>query len=891
MELSLSQDYKCLVKGLNTWELPSDLIPSELLIISEASFPVLVNKNYQVLIAASHYGQGRIVVLSHEGYLKDAKMAPFLQNAVKWLGHCEGYTVGVHTSVECLASMLCDTGIDVQNVHHFQDSLRVFCTDAFDSTYAKQLIQFVKNGGGLLIGGNAWQWAKEHGHKVLGDFPGNHVTSVAGIYFTETQADASSLKFYTKIPKTPILVKFGEEISQDQHQLLDGISKLDLSECGILSPLLVHGALAFPLGLHPNFACAVAGARYGRGRVIVLSQEGLLFSSKLFPFLINAVHWLKGDQTGRIGVIPECENLFHKLTDNGMKCSLESNLTADMSVYCCIAYDDSKAKQILEFVAEGGGLLIGGQAWSWSQQNPTKCVLTGFAGNHILNPFGISILSQGVKKGLLFDCPEPGQKSYHFRLAMANFFEEVKNKSGKFLRHWQGKLIKDYSAFLWISTRETPIYDSVHRMLMKVIKKTKLPIVNSHEPFFKYFCKSILLCLASELAYVRMDFASEIYKSGDPTSIFHSYSSAASVNKEMNLTSHSKNGSLVQIGCHSDDLTVYNKTARAPVVVYQQYLDKPYNSISSLWGGLLYIIVPHGCSLGNTSVNFTGAVPAPYFILGKTSVEEWKNSIRHYPVPWGELQAESIILTVPAEKLQHLENPEPVLHLWNEMTEAIAKLGGKTSPFPRHERIVTDVQISTGWMHSGYPIMGHLDIVDCLLSEDKIRKNGLWVPLQELGRNQQCNAWEFPHHTTDATCNIWTVYVHETVLNISRNDAHPALKPKERQKRLEEYQKNGASLSKWYGWTALETYLQLQEAFGWEPFIQVFKKYQQLSGVPGDNDSKMNVWVIKFSEQVQKNLVPFFKAWGWSVQKEVAATIAHLPEWKENPMKMYCHEN
>uniref|UniRef100_A0A4X2M948 Peptidase M60 domain-containing protein n=1 Tax=Vombatus ursinus TaxID=29139 RepID=A0A4X2M948_VOMUR len=915
MEQNLSHDYKCLVKGLNTWELPSDLIPSELLIISEASFPVLVNKNYQVLIAASHYGQGRIVVLSHEGYLHDAKMAPFLHNAVKWLGHCEGYTVGVHKSVKCLASILSNTGIDVQNVDHFQDSVKVFCIDALDSTYAKHLIQFVKNGGGLLIGGHAWQWAKEHGHKVLGGFPGNHVTSVAGIYFTETQADTSSLKFYPKIPKIPIMVKFGKEIFQDQHQLLDGITKLDLSECGILSQLLVHGPLAFPIGLHPNFACAVAGARYGRGRVIVLSQEGLLFSSKLCLFLINAVRWLKGDQTGRIGVTPECENLFHKLIDNGMNCSLESNLTADMSVYCCIAYNDSKAKQILEFVAEGGGLLIGGQAWAWSQQNPTKSVLTGFAGNHILNPFGISILSQCVKKGLLFDCPGPGQRSYHFRLAMANFFEELKNKSGKFLRHWQGKLIKDYSAFLWISMGETPIYDSVHRMLKKVIKKTKLPVVDSHQPFFKYFCKSILLCMASELAYARTDFASEIYRSRHTTSILHSYSSAASINMGMNLTSgdiwkstglylpegctlnikipHSACFSKlkVQIGCHSDDLSMYNKTVRAPVVVYQRYLDKPYNSISSLWGGLVYIIVPHGCSLGNTSVTFTGAVPAPYFILGKTSVEEWKNSIRHHAVPWGELQAENIVLTVPAEKLQHLENPEPVLHLWNEMTQAIAKLGGRTSPFPRRERIVTDVQISTGWMHSGYPIMGHLDVVDCLLSEDNIRKNGLWGPIQELGHNQQCNTWEFPNHTTNATCNLWPVYVHETVLDISRNVAHPALRPKERQERIEEYLKNGASLSKWYGWTALETYLQLQEAFGWESFIQVFKKYQQLSELPGDNDSKMNVWVMKFSEQVQKNLVPFFKAWGWPVQKEVATAIAHLPEWKENPMKMYCHEN
>ena len=80
---------------------------------------------------------------------------------------------------------------------------------------------------------------------------------------------------------------------------------------------------------------------------------------------------------------------------------------------------------------------------------------------------------------------------------------------------------------------------------------------------------------------------------------------------------------------------------------------------------------------------------------------------------------------------------------------------------------------------------------------------------------------------------------------------------------------------------------QLQEAFGWEPFTQLFAEYQTLSDIPKDNTGKMNLWVKKFSERVQKNLAPFFEAWGWPVQKEVAASLACLPKWQENPMQMY----
>lgn len=83
---------------------------------------------------------------------------------------------------------------------------------------------------------------------------------------------------------------------------------------------------------------------------------------------------------------------------------------------------------------------------------------------------------------------------------------------------------------------------------------------------------------------------------------------------------------------------------------------------------------------------------------------------------------------------------------------------------------------------------------------------------------------------------------------------------------------------------------QLQEAFGWDPFIQLFADYQVITKYPSDNAGKMNLWMKKFSEIVQKNLVPFFKAWGWPIQEEVTNSLASLPEWEENPMKEYVRD-
>lgn len=116
---------------------------------------------------------------------------------------------------------------------------------------------------------------------------------------------------------------------------------------------------------------------------------------------------------------------------------------------------------------------------------------------------------------------------------------------------------------------------------------------------------------------------------------------------------------------------------------------------------------------------------------------------------------------------------------------------------------------SSGFLHSGYPIMGRTSIAEGMVDEVTIRSHGIWGVIHELGHNQQKGRWSFLPHTTEALCNLWDVYVHETVLNIHRNQAHPALNPDLRKQRIKNHLAKGAPLSNWVAWTALETYLQV----------------------------------------------------------------------------------
>lgn len=79
--------------------------------------------------------------------------------------------------------------------------------------------------------------------------------------------------------------------------------------------------------------------------------------------------------------------------------------------------------------------------------------------------------------------------------------------------------------------------------------------------------------------------------------------------------------------------------------------------------------------------------------------------------PWGELATDSVILTVPTKSLKNLEDPAPLLQLWDEIMKAVAKLAAQPFPFERPERIVTDVQISSGECSRGVLLVSEAHFV------------------------------------------------------------------------------------------------------------------------------------------------------------------------------------
>ena len=177
--------------------------------------------------------------------------------------------------------------------------------------------------------------------------------------------------------------------------------------------------------------------------------------------------------------------------------------------------------------------------------------------------------------------------------------------------------------------------------------------------------------------------------------------------------------------------------------------------------------------------------------------------------------------------------------------------------------------------------------------------------------------------TGETTCNLWSVRMYEELgaSGINVTD-YMAEKPVEWAARVADYRANKDNvtymqlgMNSWHlpSGSGMETYMQLQQAFGWSFYSTIFTQYSNISdpGRPDDgfneddefishqDDTKTdeddpeaifrraarrNEWVRRASHVADRNLGPFYQAWGFNVTQSVLDEIANLPAWAEDPM-------
>jgi hypothetical protein len=345
----------------------------------------------------------------------------------------------------------------------------------------------------------------------------------------------------------------------------------------------------------------------------------------------------------------------------------------------------------------------------------------------------------------------------------------------------------------------------------------------------------------------------------------------------------------IVVGCHRDSLLRLEKWNRFPVITRTFDLQPGENKIANAFGGQLFIQVRNaGAGAGRkaaqvpvepvkgaSSLSFANAVAMPTYVLGKDTPETWKQSLAASPAPWVTFVAKHAILHVRRSTVAKIADPKPITEWWDKAMELEDDLVALNRFAP--ERVVPDIQISAGFMHSGYPFMCWLNPSEAeIVDLQKLSTKGNWGFFHELGHNHQRTDWTFPGQT-EVTCNLFSLYCMEKLVGLPRGTGHGSLKDLNANmaKRLATPPDMGP-------FEQLSPFIVLINAHGWEPLRATLRSYAQTPAT-GDVPSKQNSFVVRYGQAAKVDVSDFFAKLGYPVTAETKQALKGFPAFTYAP--------
>jgi hypothetical protein len=365
-----------------------------------------------------------------------------------------------------------------------------------------------------------------------------------------------------------------------------------------------------------------------------------------------------------------------------------------------------------------------------------------------------------------------------------------------------------------------------------------------------------------------------------------------------------RRGLRVQIGCHTDNLLTSEDAEewrRFPVLTTSTPVKQSETQIANPFGGLVYVCTPGGAPADRNRIRIEiiGAVEAPFYRLGETTKADWQH-IRQAPAPWGELVCRTVTLSVPSEHLRDLDDPEKLMRIWEKIIDDQDWLAALPKRITHPERLVPDVQISAGYMHSGYPVMCHAnpsarDMVDA----HRLTTDGDWGFFHEYGHNHQRGEWTFAGFG-EVTCNLFALYNMETTAGKKRGEGMPDLTRFLAEKLADPHGANAAD-------HLLAIYLPVLREFGWETLRKTFAEYNKpdtqaeirmkrrnatshsksrraardgTDSEPDKNDEQnKEMFVRLWSKHTKRNLGPYFEKVGFPYTSSMKSRLSSYKPW------------
>jgi len=373
---------------------------------------------------------------------------------------------------------------------------------------------------------------------------------------------------------------------------------------------------------------------------------------------------------------------------------------------------------------------------------------------------------------------------------------------------------------------------------------------------------------------------------------------------------------ILQIGCHTDDLSRKENPKRLPVVV-ERHAVPGQLVVTPQHGGLVYFYVNDvqdppawnnfNDNAGEMQVTIVGALRVAVIGKGSSVLRGWPKSVAGITAPWGEFHGGHVILTLPIEQMRQVKDPASVMEWFDTLYLHYCDLDGRL-PSARKERFVPDVELSRGLAHAGYPIMytaspmrppsqGDIVQLEANLARDAAGQSdgaslatarNTWAFMHELGHNFQREDYTF-EGTLEVTNNIFVLYASDKmdlkhVMDhvVNGPGGHYGSRRLGFSKSLD-YMASGAKFDDWKKdqCLALYFYTELIDEFGWDALKRMFRVYWSLPSDqrPRNNDEKRDLFLIVMSRCTNCNLAPFMDRWGIPISLKARAAVSRLRPW------------
>jgi len=735
------------------------------------------------------------------------------------------------------------------------------------------------------------------------------------LYTTQSYASTCGVLLFLGIHLTLVNYSFAALTEQAQNlrsTLLKDVQAIESS--GIPGVLLCDGGNSTPLvmGKLGKAAMPVAvAAQYEKGRVVALGHPDF-FSASSFKkgdtgtFMRNAFQWtLHGKATVLVfknnALIPALQELLGG-SIKVVELKEWSQLSATTGALVGYAEDipEKEIEQVRTYLKQGGGFMTSAIGWGWMMVS--KKTLKGESHfNHLLNPAGLYVADglldrtsdagfavQPIPAGAtvlealdIVASPEASKASFAQAGATLCAIKTLLDENDTSATGKRIAALMQSEAANKVPTTKNPVKESDIAARLKIIDfqsawQSKPLQQRKASPAATSYPGTVDKSIPRGSKKLSIDL--DVPK-------WHSTGLFASAGEPVTLTLQpgaEKRKFKLRIGSTTCDNTRHGQWSRAPKVDIEIPLTNLTTTCSSPFGGLVYVVVPDSVqgTEGPVDVTISGACKAAWFKVGRDSLADWA-TITNAPAPYGEIESNKIILTVPRNQLATIADPVALMKFWDDVADLDAKLTALPATRRYAERLVGDDQLCAGWMHAGYPIMIPNVTTKDLVNLDGLKAKGDWGFFHEIGHNHQNGDWTF-EGTGEVTVNFFTLYCMEKMCGLTPRQTRMK---NEATRSYTTWLNNNKPYDTWKRdpFLALEMFVRIQQAYGWEAFEKLFAEYRLIPGSerPKNDLQKRDQWCTRLSKVTGDNMASIFDSWNIPVSEETRKTCATYPAPKD----------